>query len=288
MTLTLRIGVTALLSCAVLLFAQDSTRSADQKLGPPATPKGKSAQAQPTTQGPIDILTDTRGVDFGPYLARVLHDVRTQWYRVIPDSARKPIMKKGMVLVGFRIAKDGAMGDLHLVQSSGDSALDEAASEGVASSAPFSPLPNEFHCQYIALQFHFYYNPAIGDLDQTEKSLASRQLLPCVTTAIEVKGEVAITVSPASAEVARGATQQFSVTKYGAASSAVNWSISGPDCTGSDCGSISGDGVYTAPTNIPDPPRVKVTATLADDTGKTDSATVAIIRLTSPNWPVVA
>jgi len=283
MTFTLRIGVTALLSCAVLLFAQDGTRSADQKLGLPATPEGKSAQAQATTQGPIDILTDTRGVDFGPYLTRVLHDVRTQWYRVIPDSSRVPIMKKGTVLVGFRIAKDGAVGDLHYVQSSGDNALDEAAREGIASSAPFLPLPNEFQCQYIALQFHFYYNPPKGDLDQTNQSVASRQLLPCVTTVIRVKGEVAITVSPASAQVAHGATQQFSATTSGATSSAVNWSISGPGCAASDCGTISADGLYTAPTNIPDPPSVKVTAALADDTGKTDSATVAIVRPTSPN-----
>src|ERR1700680_466326 len=132
MTFTLRIGVPALLSCAVLLFAQDGARSTDQKLGPPATPEGKSSQAQPTPQGPVDILTATRGADFGPYLARVLHDVRNHWYRVIPDSARAPIMKKGHVLIGFRIMKDGAIGDLHDVQSSGDSTLDEAAGAGVA------------------------------------------------------------------------------------------------------------------------------------------------------------
>jgi hypothetical protein len=119
MTFTLRIGVPAWLSCAVLLFAQDGTRSSDQKFGPPATPEGKSSQAQPSPQGPVEILTDTRGVDFGPYLARVLHDVRNRRYRVIPDSARAPIMKKGHVLIGFRIMKDGAIGDLHDVQSSG-------------------------------------------------------------------------------------------------------------------------------------------------------------------------
>lgn len=283
MSLTLRICVPALLTFAVFLCAQDATRSTDQQPQPSTTPEGKSAQAYPTTKGPIDILTDTRGVDFGPYLAGVLHEVQIHWYRVIPDSARQPVMKKGTVLVGFRIMKDGAIGDLHYVQSSGDGILDDAAREGIASSAPFLPLPNEFHCQYIALQFHFYYNPPKGDPDQTSLARASRQLLPCVSTAVRVTGEVAITVSPASAQLAGGATQQFSATTYGAASSVVKWSISGPGCSGSDCGSISGDGVYTAPSNIPDPPSVKVTATLADDAGKTDSATVAIIPPTTPN-----
>ena len=30
--------------------------------------------------GPLEVLTDTMGVDFGPYLQRVLHDVRMNWY----------------------------------------------------------------------------------------------------------------------------------------------------------------------------------------------------------------
>ena len=51
--------------------------------------------------GPLDVLSDTMGVDFGPYLARVLHDVRENWYRFIPDSARAPLMKKGKVSIEF-------------------------------------------------------------------------------------------------------------------------------------------------------------------------------------------
>src|SRR5205814_2003209 len=34
---------------------------------------------QPAQLGPLDIISDTRGVDFGPYLSRVLHDVRENW-----------------------------------------------------------------------------------------------------------------------------------------------------------------------------------------------------------------
>ncbi len=40
-----------------------------------------------STEGPL-ILSDTRGVDFGPYLARVVFAVRRNWYSVIPESAR--------------------------------------------------------------------------------------------------------------------------------------------------------------------------------------------------------
>jgi hypothetical protein len=67
-------------------------------------------------------------------------------------------MKKGTVVLGFRIMKDGKIAAaLHYVASSGDAALDQAAHDGVASSSPVQPLPKEFVCEYVALQFHFYY-----------------------------------------------------------------------------------------------------------------------------------
>ena len=59
--------------------------------------------------GPMEVLSDTMGVDFGPYLARVQHDARENWYRFIPDAARPPLMKKGKVAIEFAILKDGSV-----------------------------------------------------------------------------------------------------------------------------------------------------------------------------------
>ena len=109
--------------------------------------------------GPLDVLSDTMGVDFGPYLARVLHDVRENWYRIIPESARAPLMKKGKVSIEFAILKNGQVAGLQIVGTSGDVALDRAAYGGITASKPFPPLPTEFGGQYLALRFHFYYNP---------------------------------------------------------------------------------------------------------------------------------
>lgn len=114
--------------------------------------------------GPMEVLSDTMGVDFGPYLARVLHDVRENWYRIIPDSARAPLMKKGKVAIEFAILKNGQIAGLQIVSTSGDVALDRAAYGGITASKPFPPLPNEFGGQYLALRFRFYYNPEKGDL----------------------------------------------------------------------------------------------------------------------------
>ena len=62
--------------------------------------------------GNLEILSDTQGVDFGPYLQRILQDVRENWYRAIPESAE---MKKGKLQIEFAITKDGKVADMRLV-----------------------------------------------------------------------------------------------------------------------------------------------------------------------------
>jgi TonB family protein len=112
-----------------------------------------------STEGPI-ILSDTRGVDFGPYLARVVFIVRRNWYSVIPESAR--LGEKGRVGIVFEILKDGSVPQLRLVASSGSEPLDRAAVAGIHSSIPFPPLPEEFTGNHLVLQFIFLYNLSPG------------------------------------------------------------------------------------------------------------------------------
>jgi TonB family protein len=104
----------------------------------------------------IEILSDTQGVDFGPYLDSAMLRVRENWYRLIPESAEK---KKGKLAIEFAITKDGHVSGMKLVESSGDVALDRPAWGGITSSDPFPALPSEFGGQYLALRFRFEYNP---------------------------------------------------------------------------------------------------------------------------------
>jgi TonB family protein len=122
---------------------------------------GSPAKAQ---MGPLDILSDTMGVDFGPYMSRVLQDVRRNWYSVLPPSVNAPIFKKGKVGIEFAIMKDGSVRGLQVVNGSGDTALDRAAYGGITLSNPFPPLPKEFSGPYLALRFRFYYNPDEGEV----------------------------------------------------------------------------------------------------------------------------
>jgi len=122
---------------------------------------GLGTGARGRQQGALDILSDTKGVDFGPYLQRILHDVRENWYRAIPESAE---MKKGKLQIEFAITRDGKVADMRLTAGSGDIALDRAAWAGITASDPFPPLPGEFTGPYLALRFRFYYNPDQADL----------------------------------------------------------------------------------------------------------------------------
>jgi len=122
---------------------------------------GQFSNLQPnfSTEGPI-ILSDTLGVDFGPYLARVVYIVRRNWYAVIPESAR--LGEKGRVGIVFEILKDGSVPQLRLVASSGADPLDRAALAGIRASIPFPPLPDEFTGNHLVLQFIFLYNTTLG------------------------------------------------------------------------------------------------------------------------------
>jgi TonB family protein len=112
--------------------------------------------------GNLEILSDTMGVDFGPYLQRVLHDVRENWYNAIPESAQ---MKKGKLTIEFAITKDGKVAGMKLAAGSGDVPLDRAAWAGITASNPFPALPSDFGGQYLALRFTFFYNPSKEDLE---------------------------------------------------------------------------------------------------------------------------
>jgi TonB family protein len=111
--------------------------------------------------GNLEVLSDTQGVDFGPYLQRILQDVRENWYHLIPESAE---MKKGKLAIEFAITKDGKVADMRLIASSGDVALDRPAWGSITASNPFPPLPRDFTGPYLALRFRFYYNPDKADL----------------------------------------------------------------------------------------------------------------------------
>ncbi|HVJ04066.1 MAG TPA: TonB family protein [Candidatus Saccharimonadales bacterium] len=115
--------------------------------------------------GPFDVLSDTQGVDFGPYLSRVLQSIKANWYNLIPEEARAPLLKHGKVAIRFLITPNGKVAGMFVEMPSGDVPLDRAAYGGITASDPFSPLPHEFHGPYLALRITFFYNPKTGEME---------------------------------------------------------------------------------------------------------------------------
>jgi TonB family protein len=119
--------------------------------------------------GGLEILSDTQGVDFGPYFTRILQDVKKNWYSLIQESDQ---MKSGKLAIEFAITKERKIAGMKLVDSSGDVSLDRAAWGGITASNPFPPLPSDFGGQYVALRFRFSYNPAPGALSQVSPEVS--------------------------------------------------------------------------------------------------------------------
>ena len=117
---------------------------------------------------PAEILTDTLGVDFGPYLTRVVQVVKANWYNIMPPSVYPPIRKQGKLAIEFSILKNGTVAGMTVRTPSGDVALDRAAWGSITASNPFPPLPREFVAQCgvpirdekcnLGLRFYYFYN----------------------------------------------------------------------------------------------------------------------------------
>jgi TonB family protein len=115
--------------------------------GQSAGPEKKSDEKKPDTtaqRGGIEILSDTMGVDFGPYMRRLKLTVQNHWNALIPEVARPPLSKSGTVTIELAVMKNGQVTGMKLVKSSGDLRLDQAAWGGITDAIPLPTLPSEF------------------------------------------------------------------------------------------------------------------------------------------------
>ncbi|SNT31981.1 TonB family C-terminal domain-containing protein [Granulicella rosea] len=105
-----------------------------------------------------EILTDTQGVDFGPYMRRAKSDIYRNWQPLIPESVYPPISKHGVLAIRMTILSGGKIGSMTLETTSGDVALNRAAWSAITSEGTFPPLPKEFPGPSIDIRWTFFYN----------------------------------------------------------------------------------------------------------------------------------
>jgi outer membrane biosynthesis protein TonB len=153
MTYVWRNGFAVLVLIGLLaVSAQSQQTTAASGATSPEIPKARTA-------GNLEVLSDTKGVDFNPYLSKLLQQVRKNWYNFIPEEARPPQLAAGKTSIEFAILPSGQFAGMKIVHQSGMVSMDRAAWGGIIASNPFDPLPHQFPGEFLALRMHFFYNP---------------------------------------------------------------------------------------------------------------------------------
>jgi outer membrane biosynthesis protein TonB len=121
------------------------------------TASGSTSDVPASAAGNLEILSDTKGVDFKPYLSKPIQQVRKNWLNLIPEEARPPQLAQGKTSIEFAVLPTGQVAGMKIVHQSGKVSLDRAAWGGIVASHSFDPLPRQFTGDFLALRMHFFY-----------------------------------------------------------------------------------------------------------------------------------
>jgi protein TonB len=97
---------------------------------------------------------DVKEMRYLPYLRRLRDRIESIWVYP-PDAAAKGIY--GDLILKFTIKKNGKLGSVELIRTSGHKDLDDAALRALRDADPFWPLPDEWGMEAYTIQGHFVY-----------------------------------------------------------------------------------------------------------------------------------
>ncbi len=124
------------------------TKNDIERLAKKYTPPAKPEESK------RDITLDTDEFKYLSYLQKLKYRIEYAWK--YPDDAKiKGI--DGDLYIRFSILKDGALGEVLLLRSSGYKSLDEAALKALNDSNPFWPLPDSWKENELTITGHFIY-----------------------------------------------------------------------------------------------------------------------------------
>jgi TonB family protein len=99
------------------------------------------------------IQFDTKGVEFGPWLARFVAQVRSNW--MIPQAA---MSMRGHAVITFNVHRDGRITDVSVAKPSHVDAFTLSARNAILTSNPTIPLPPEYPDSKAFFTVTFYFN----------------------------------------------------------------------------------------------------------------------------------
>ncbi|MBA4348820.1 MAG: energy transducer TonB, partial [Thermodesulfovibrio sp.] len=101
------------------------------------------------------ITFDTEEFKYYGYLQRLKEKIEGLW-KYPHDAAERGIY--GDLYIKFTIKKNGKLGAVELVRTSGHKSLDDAAIKALKDAEPYWPLPDELDKEGLTITGHFIYS----------------------------------------------------------------------------------------------------------------------------------
>lgn len=192
--------------------------------------------------GKVEAPGGPKAENLSAYLSPLISETESCLSKIQNDKA----LKQAQLMVEISIEEDGSVHAPSVVTSSGDELLDRDVRGCISPTNMGKPLPAEIKDKNLVVRMQVLHNTS------------------------------GISLNPIRPEVTTGSSEQFYIDIAGTLSEEAHWSLTGVGCDGNSCGTISPEGLYTAPNVLPQPPIVRVVGTL---TGANPIAASAVILL---------
>jgi periplasmic protein TonB len=102
-----------------------------------------------------DTLTfDSQDYRYAGYMRKLKEKIESIW-QYPPEAARKGLY--GDLKISFTIKKDGKLGAVELIRTSGYKILDDAALKALRDGEPYWPIPDDWGMDSYTINGHFFY-----------------------------------------------------------------------------------------------------------------------------------
>ncbi len=117
----------------------------------------RKGSGSPGKEGEKDkpVTFDTKEYRFAGYMTKLREKIESIW-TYPPEAAQRGIY--GDLKIQFTINKDGSLGEVRLIRTSGYKMLDDAAMKALRDGQPYWPLPDSWHMKSYTILGHFVYS----------------------------------------------------------------------------------------------------------------------------------
>jgi TonB family protein len=151
---SLRLIVSIVLFPSLPALTQDAHQPSDAA----AAGSGQAAAERVPNVSGFEVLSKATPQELKNYPFRILAGIRNHWFPQLRELEKSADWKPGIAVLEFEINRDGSLGEMRVVDSAENVALDTAASQAISTAAPFPTLPETYPGQKLRLRYHFGYD----------------------------------------------------------------------------------------------------------------------------------